>query len=109
MNIPQLLHKLPMVADIEVVVSLLPEMLVFSNESARDSLFQRFNCVRKCFPLRFTQKQMHMLRHDNISVHAQIVAAPDTFQCHFEGLPVDIRYEQMPTFIAAECNEVGLS
>jgi hypothetical protein len=45
MNVVQLLHELRMVAHIEIVISLLPEMGSIANKPARDALFQRLDRI----------------------------------------------------------------
>jgi hypothetical protein len=40
MNISQLLYKLTLIADIEIIIAFLPEMLRLSNQSARYALLQ---------------------------------------------------------------------
>lgn len=45
MNVVELLYKLLMIANIEVVVALLPEMLGLSDQTPRYSLFQRLQSI----------------------------------------------------------------
>ena len=80
MNLSQLLHKLRMVAEIEVVAALLPEVISRADQSSRDTLFERLD--RACEPvaLRFADEQVDVLGHDDIAKHPQPEAASDALQ-----------------------------
>lgn len=45
MDVPQLLQKLRVVSDVEIVVSLLPEMLFIAEQAPRYSLLQRLQRI----------------------------------------------------------------
>ncbi len=105
----KLLQKLATVADVEVVVALLPEVLIAFKEEARDPLLQGFESLRQGFMLRFTKKQVNMFGHDYVAVDAQCVTTPDTFYRDFEcSLRLRREKTRLPV-IAAERNEMGLS
>ena len=56
MNVTQLLHKLRIISNIEIVVSLLPEMLRIPNQSPRHSLLQRLQCIGQSNRVRFANR-----------------------------------------------------
>ena len=80
-KIAQLLAKLSFTPDIEVIVTLLPERFLGpQGEPTCHALLQRFQRLRKRAALGFVHEQMHMLRHDDVSVHAEPERLPDPFQ-----------------------------
>ena len=46
MNVVELLDKLRLIANGEVVVKLLPKMILVSDHTPRHSLLRRFQCIR---------------------------------------------------------------
>jgi len=74
MNVVQLLDKLIVIANVEIVVALLPEMLSLANQSARDSLLQRLDRVGESVLPRFAKQQVNVFGHDHISVDAKFEA-----------------------------------
>ncbi len=84
MNVPQLLNKLRFVADIEVVISLLPKVLGLANQPPRHALFERLDGVGKRSALGLTQKQVNVVRHDDVSVHAKIKTDAHALEADFE-------------------------
>ena len=84
-KIAQLLSKLSFTPDIEVVVTLLPERFLGpQGEPTCHALLQRFQRLRKRAALGFFYEQMHMLRHDDVSVHAEPERLPAPFQRGYE-------------------------
>ena len=79
MNVAQLLHKLLIIADIEIVVPLLPEMLGIANQTPRYSLLQRLEGIGQRVLLRFAEQQVNMLGHDYIAINVECVTAPHPF------------------------------
>src|SRR6202795_1956280 len=97
MNIAQLLYKLRIISNVEIVVPLLPEMLRIANQTPRYSLLQRLQRIGQriffrfaeqhgwpiqavfwlewgsstagSIPLWFTKQQVNMLRHDYVPVN----------------------------------------
>src|ERR1700675_899692 len=96
MNIAQLLYKLRIISNVEIVVPLLPEMLGIANQAPRYSLLQRLQRIGQRIPLRFaehgwpiqavfwlewgssvagtirlwlTEQEVNMLRHDDVPVN----------------------------------------
>jgi hypothetical protein len=47
-NVPQLLHELSVIADIDIVVTLLSEILGIADVPARHTLLQRFDGLGQC-------------------------------------------------------------
>ena len=85
MNVPQLLEKLIVGPDIEIVVSLLPEMRSLADQPPRHTLLQRLDRIRERVAFRLTHEQMNMLGHDHVPIHAESVSAPDAFNSRFES------------------------
>jgi len=86
MNVVQFLGELPMIADVEIVVTLLPEVIASNgDQSSSDSLLQRLESAGQCIPLGFAQEKVHVFGHDDVSINAQMVHAADTFESFFEG------------------------
>ena len=86
MNVAKLFHELPLIADIEIVVSRLPEMFGTPNQAPRHSLLQRFERVGERSAGRFADQEVNMLRHDYITVDANSEAAPHALQGGLESL-----------------------
>ena len=80
MNIAQLLHKLRIISNVEIVVPLLPEMLGIANQAPRYSLLQRLQRIGQRIPLRFAEQEVDMLRHDYVSVNVESVTAAHSLQ-----------------------------
>ena len=98
MNIPQLLHKLRIIANIEIVVPLLPEVLPVAKQTPRHALLQRLQCIGQriqfCLDgwpiqarfwlewgsLGLAEHEMNMLRHNYIAVNVQFVTTPHPLQ-----------------------------
>lgn len=128
MDVTELLYKLAVVPHIEVVITLLPEMVVkvptqaktrlewgtldtrkgTDDQTPRHSLLQRFESVGKQTALRFTEQEVHMLWHDHIRVDAKSEAAPHALQREFEDSFGRGGGEQRPPVITGECNEVAV-
>ena len=150
MNVAELLHKLRVITNVEIVVSLLPEMLgdgwpiqarfwlewVALNQTSRDSLLQRFDCICEGVRLRFTapveiptqakirlewatilfttlsrfaQQQVNMLGHDHVAVNAQSVTATHSLQGYLESSAACISDKQMTAMVTAESDEMTLT
>lgn len=109
-KITQLLSKLSSTPDIEVVVALLPEWFLGpQGEPACHALLQRFQRLRKRAALGFVHEQMHMLRHDDVSVHAEPVRLPDPFQRGYEDCAAFCAGELRLSAVAAESQEMTLT
>ena len=107
MNVAQLLHKLRVISNVEIVVPFLPEMLGIANQAPRYSLLQRLQRIGQRIPLRFaehgwpvqavfwlewgssiperiplwfTEQEVNMLRHDHVPVNLKPEAAPYALQ-----------------------------
>jgi len=64
MNIAELLHKLRVFSNVEIVVPLLPEMLDIAYQTPRYSLLQRLQRIGQRIQSRFAEQEVYMLRHD---------------------------------------------
>src|ERR1700692_3233349 len=108
MNIAQLFHKLRVIANIEIVVPPLPEILRIANQTPRYSLLQRLQRIGQSILLRFAkqnrwpiqavfwlewgstiagrirlwlaEQQVNMLRHDDVPVNLKPETAPHALQ-----------------------------
>src|SRR5439155_20535496 len=102
MNVAQLFDELRMIPNIEIVISLLPEMLGIANQAPRHPLFQGLERISQRLPLGFAQQQMYMLGHDYVAIHAKSELAPQTFQCRFENSHRRMGGKQWTTMITTE-------
>ena len=107
-NVAQLLGELAAVPNVEIVVPLLPEVLGFPDQTARHSLFQRFDRHRECFPLRLGEHEVNMLGHNHIAVDTKPEAAPDPFQSKLKGRFARIGQKPSAAVITAKSDEVSL-
>jgi hypothetical protein len=55
---------------------------------------------------RLAQQQMHVLRHDHVSIDVELVAFAHTFQRRLEGLAGGRRNEQRSASVTAEGDEM---
>lgn len=108
-DVAQLFCELAVMADVEIVVALLPEVLRLANQASRHALFQRFERIGERPMPRFAEEQVNVLRHDDVSVDAQIEAAPDTLECELENLLRRILGKGWTTVVATERHKVALS
>ncbi len=84
MDVAQLLHKLMFIAHIEIVIALLPEVIRASDQVPRDALLQRFDRIGERAVLGFVEKQMNVLRHDDIAVDPKSESISHTFEPSFK-------------------------
>ena len=80
MNVAQLLHKLRVISNVEIVVPFLPEMLGIANQAPRYFLLQRLQRIGQRIPLWFAEQEMNMLRHDYVPVNVKPETAPHALQ-----------------------------
>ncbi len=109
MDVAKLLQELPLIPDIEVVVALLPEVGCFASQLSRHALFERLERLGECPILWFSNEQMYVIRHHDISIHAQAKALPHAFEGRLEYLLAFIRSEQGVVVVAGKRNKVSLS
>ena len=84
MDVTQLLLKLSMTANIEVVVPLLPKMLRITYQASRYALLERLDRVCEgCSPWLIDQ-QVDVLGHHDISVDAKHETATDAVERVFK-------------------------
>jgi hypothetical protein len=98
-----------MIADVEVVVALLPEMLRITDQAPRHTLLEGFERVGERSLLWFAEQQVNVFRHDDVAVDAQMEAAPDTLEGEFEDLLWQVGGKKWTPVIATAADEVGLS
>ena len=108
MDVAQLLKKLAGVADVEVIVAMLPEVVGVANQTARDSLLERLKGHGQRLAERFTHQQMHMFRHDNIAIDAQRVASTHPLQSCFKDRARLSGAELVMPPVTAESTKVAL-
>jgi len=109
MNIAKLFRELLRVADIEVVIPLLPEVFCVADQSPRNALFQRLERIGEGSRLWFTSHQVDVLRHHDITIDEKAETASDALQRSFKRLLACVRREQRAAMIATERNEMALS
>jgi len=93
MDIAQLLHELRVIANVEIVVSLLPEMLFptqantglewathFGKQAPRNSLLQRLQRIGQRFFFRLAEQKVDMLWHDYVPINLKPETAPHSLQ-----------------------------
>jgi len=85
MNVSKFFHELPMISYVEVVIAWLPEVLGPADPPPRHSLLERLDSFDQGRPRRFIHQQMHMFRHDHISVNAQPELAAHPLQRQFKS------------------------
>jgi hypothetical protein len=56
MNVSQLLKELVVIADIEIVIALQPEMFRLADEPSRDALLERLDRIGESAALRLAEK-----------------------------------------------------
>ncbi len=109
MNVAKLLDELALTPDIEIVVARFPKRLVCTkSKPPRDTLFQGFQRLRQRAALRFVEQQMHVLWHDDVSVDAQLIGLPDSFERGDKGCPCLLACQLRLTSKTAEREEVNL-
>jgi len=86
MDISKLLHKRTFIADIKIIVALLPEMLRLADQSSRYPLLQRFQRVGERALPRLGKQQVNVLGHHYIAVDAESETASHTLQRSLEHL-----------------------
>jgi len=127
-DVTEFLHKLAIVADVEIVIAFLPEMLGevptqantglewgtlatrrgTRDQAARHSLLQRLESVGEQTAFRFADQQVNMLGHNDISVNAESETAPHTLQREFEDSLGGVSREQRSPMVTGECYEVAV-
>ena len=108
MNIVQLLHKLSVISNVEVIIALLPEALRLADPSPRNSLLQRLQRIGQRCAVGLAQQKMDMFWHDHIAINVELVVAPHPFQCPLEGLAAGVGREQLSAVVTAEGDEMTL-
>jgi hypothetical protein len=107
-DVAKLFDELPIVANVEIVVPLLPEVLGIADQSSRHSLLQRLERFRERRTLRFADEQMNVLRHHNIAVDAKPETSPDAFERGLERTLRRRRGERRSAMVAAERHKMSL-
>ena len=110
MDVTKLLRELLVAADVEIVITLLPEVVArCCDKTTCDALFKRLERFGKGRASGFAKQDMHVLGHDHVSVDIQVIAATDAFKSLFEGTLGCIRDEEWLTVVTGKGYEVGLS
>ncbi len=109
MDVTEFLHKLAIVPDVEIVITLLPEMLGLADQAPRHALLQRLESIGEHAALGFVDQQVNMLGHDHISVNAKSETAPHTFEGELEDSLGGVGGEQRSPMITGECDEVAVT
>ena len=109
MGIAELFRELLVIAYVEIVVALLPEVLGVTYQAPRDSLLQRFERIGELALLGFAEQQMNMLRHDDISVDTEAETPSDVLQSDLKDLLRGVRCKEWTAVVATERHEVTLS
>jgi len=108
MDVAKLLRELLGIADVEIVIALLPKVGRLNNQPARDSLLQRFDRIRKrCVP-RFADKKMDVLGHYDISIDIEFKSSAHALQRGLEDARRFGSGERPPAMVAAEGYKVSL-
>jgi len=108
-NIAQLLHKLRIISNVEIVVPLLPEMLGIANQAPRYSLLQRLQLIGQRISFRFAEQQVDMLRHDYVPVNVESVTAAHSLRRRLEDSAACVCCKQATAMVTAECDEMTLA
>ena len=122
MDVTNLLRELRIVANIEIVITFLPEMLggcptqAFfwlewgsSDQSPRNALLERFHGIGERAALRLADEQVNMFGHDNVGVNVDPEAPPHSFERELEdSLGMVVTQQRLPV-IAGESHEVTVS
>ena len=107
MNVVQLLDALLFRPYLIIVVADLPKAWpIRSLQLSRGDLFQHLDDHRQSRALRFTDEQVHVLRHHDISSHIAAVPDADSLEFSLESFFCCGRIQQPPTLAAAEGDEV---
>ena len=82
MNIAQLLHKLGVIANVEIVVALLPEVMQprLPDQTPRYPLLQGFQRFRQRVPPWFAEQEVNMFGHHYVAIDVELVGAPHPLQ-----------------------------
>ena len=95
MDVVELLYVLPLCCDVEIMTPRLPEcarqiiskqcqlvfrLALFVASPERDPLFQNLHNNRWVLDLRFTNQQMNVFGHDNVTCHHELIFLSGFFQ-----------------------------
>jgi hypothetical protein len=109
MDVMELLHELLMIANVEIVVALLPEMIGVSNQTPRYALLQGFEGIRQGVPFRFADQKVDVFRHDNVSIDAHAETAAHALKRALKHLSARAIREEGMAVVTTESNEMALS
>ncbi len=108
MNIPKLFYKLAVIPDIEIVVTLLPEVIGPANQSPRYALLQRFERIGERSLSGLADQQVHVFRHDHVAVDAQLETPSDALKRNLKRMLCQRIAERLSATVAAERYKMGL-
>ena len=111
MHVAQLLDPLLIAPDIEVVVTLLPEMKIVRTalQRTRDLLLHHLQYERQRFALWFADEQMDMLWHEDITTNVEVEAETSGFERTQECRACSVSVKSWLALITAEGDEVQVS
>lgn len=110
MDVAKFFRKLALAPKVEIVVASLPERIGCpQSHSAGYALLQRLHGLSEYAPLRLVYQQVHVLRHDYVSVHAKAELLANTLQGGFEDSARREASEIWQSVITAESEEVELT
>jgi hypothetical protein len=113
MYISHLFHKIVVTANITIIILFLPQRLTVLHAAhamnpQRRSQLDTFDGRRQLAALGLTEKQMHMLRHNDVTVHAKVVTTANPFHDNNQDRAgIACRQLGLPS-IATEGDEVRL-
>jgi hypothetical protein len=109
MDVMELLQELLMIANVEIVVALLPEMIGVSNQTPRYALLQGFEGIRQGVPFRLAYQKVDVFRHDNVSIDAHAETAAHALKSALKHLSTRVIREQGAAVVTAKRDEMALS
>ena len=124
MHIAQLLHPLALTPHIEIVETMLPDVLRVSAKEVlleasaplgqspqyppREPLFDRLHDPGRIILLRFADQQMNVLRHDYIADHDEAIALPNLFEDAQEKITAPCVAQPGLAMVATASDEVEM-
>jgi hypothetical protein len=131
MNVMELLYKLRMIANVEIIIALLPEVIGFSDQTPRHALLQRLQSIGERALLRFAEsvrvptqakirlewatvgvrladEKMNVLGHDNIAIDAKAECDAHAFESVFKDSAAGIGREQTAAMVTTKRYEMAL-
>ena len=86
MNVAQLLDKLFVVTNVEIVIALLPEVLMITDQAPRCTLLQGLERISETASFGLTHQKMNVLWHHDVAIDTKSVASAYAFERVFKSL-----------------------